>query len=145
MNDPGARNVDFEKLRQAYYAQAQALMDGGVDLFLVETIFDTLNAKAALFALEELFENTGERLPIMISGTVTDKSGRILSGQTVEAFWYSLRHAKPLLFGLNCALGSEEGCAVGVVAGWREGWLEGRSDGREEGRSTGVIDGNVVG
>ncbi len=108
VNDPGARNVDFEKLRQAYYAQAQALMDGGVDLFLVETIFDTLNAKAALFALEELFENTGERLPIMISGTVTDKSGRILSGQNVEAFWYSLRHAKPLLFGLNCALGSEE-------------------------------------
>lgn len=107
VNDPGARNVDFEKLRKAYYEQAQALMEGGVDLFLVETIFDTLNAKAALFALEELFTNTGERLPIMISGTVTDASGRILSGQTVEAFWYSLRHAKPMMFGLNCALGAE--------------------------------------
>ncbi|MGL4767118.1 MAG: homocysteine S-methyltransferase family protein [Formosimonas sp.] len=107
VNDPGARNVDFEKLRQAYYEQAAALMDGGVDLFLVETIFDTLNAKAALFALEELFEHTGERLPVMISGTVTDASGRILSGQTVEAFWYSLRHAKPLMFGLNCALGAQ--------------------------------------
>ncbi len=106
VNDPGARNVTFDELREAYYAQAQALLDGGVDLFLVETIFDTLNAKAALFALDELFENTGERLPIMISGTVTDASGRILSGQTVEAFWNSLRHAKPLTFGLNCALGA---------------------------------------
>lgn len=106
VNDPGARNVTFDELRAAYYEQAQALLDGGVDLFLVETIFDTLNAKAALFALDELFENTGERLPIMISGTVTDASGRILSGQTVEAFWNSLRHAKPLTFGLNCALGA---------------------------------------
>ena len=106
VNDPGARNVTFDGLRVAYYEQAQALLDGGVDLFLVETIFDTLNAKAALFALDELFENTGERLPIMISGTVTDASGRILSGQTVEAFWNSLRHARPLTFGLNCALGA---------------------------------------
>jgi 5-methyltetrahydrofolate--homocysteine methyltransferase len=106
VNDPGARNVTFDELRAAYYEQAQALLEGGVDLFLVETIFDTLNAKAALFALDELFENTGERLPIMISGTVTDASGRILSGQTVEAFWNSLRHAKPLTFGLNCALGA---------------------------------------
>ena len=106
VNDPGARNVTFDELRVAYYEQAQALLDGGVDLFLVETIFDTLNAKAALFALDELFENTGERLPIMISGTVTDASGRILSGQTVEAFWNSLRHARPLTFGLNCALGA---------------------------------------
>jgi 5-methyltetrahydrofolate--homocysteine methyltransferase len=106
VNDPGARNVTFEALRSAYYQQAQALLDGGVDLFLVETIFDTLNAKAALFALDQLFEDTGERLPIMISGTVTDASGRIPSGQTVEAFWNSLRHAKPLLFGLNCALGA---------------------------------------
>ncbi|WP_179401106.1 homocysteine S-methyltransferase family protein [Burkholderia guangdongensis] len=105
VNDPGARNVTFDELRDAYYAQANALLDGGVDLFLVETIFDTLNAKAALFALDQLFEDTGERLPIMISGTVTDASGRILSGQTVEAFWNSLRHAKPLTFGLNCALG----------------------------------------
>ncbi|BAX58939.1 5-methyltetrahydrofolate--homocysteine methyltransferase [Burkholderia stabilis] len=106
VNDPGARNVTFDELRDAYYQQAKALLDGGVDLFLVETIFDTLNAKAALFALDELFEDTGERLPIMISGTVTDASGRILSGQTVEAFWNSLRHAKPLTFGLNCALGA---------------------------------------
>jgi 5-methyltetrahydrofolate--homocysteine methyltransferase len=106
VNDPGARNVTFDELRTAYYEQAKALLDGGVDLFLVETIFDTLNAKAALFALDELFEDTGERLPIMISGTVTDASGRILSGQTVEAFWNSLRHAKPLTFGLNCALGA---------------------------------------
>ncbi|KWE64368.1 5-methyltetrahydrofolate--homocysteine methyltransferase [Burkholderia ubonensis] len=106
VNDPGARNVTFDELRDAYYAQAKALLDGGVDLFLVETIFDTLNAKAALFALDQLFEDTGERLPVMISGTVTDASGRILSGQTVEAFWNSLRHAKPLTFGLNCALGA---------------------------------------
>ena len=83
------------------------MLDGGADVFLVETIFDTLNAKAALFAIEQLFEDTGERLPVLISGTVTDASGRILSGQTVEAFWYSLRHAKPLTFGLNCALGGE--------------------------------------
>ena len=106
VNDPGARNVTFEALRDAYYEQAKALLDGGADLFLVETIFDTLNAKAALFALDQLFEDTGERLPIMVSGTVTDASGRILSGQTVEAFWNSLRHAKPLTFGLNCALGA---------------------------------------
>ncbi|MDU0810076.1 MAG: homocysteine S-methyltransferase family protein [Burkholderia sp.] len=106
VNDPGARNISFDELRDAYYAQAKALLDGGVDLFLVETIFDTLNAKAALFALDMLFEDTGENLPIMISGTVTDASGRILSGQTVEAFWNSLRHAKPLTFGLNCALGA---------------------------------------
>lgn len=86
VNDPGARNITFDELHAAYYQQAKALLDGGVDLFLVETIFDTLNAKAALFALDELFEDTGERLPIMVSGTVTDASGRILSGQTVEAF-----------------------------------------------------------
>lgn len=106
VSDPAARNIDFDTLRASYAAQAQALLEGGCDLFLVETIFDTLNAKAALFALDELFEKTGERLPIMISGTVTDASGRILSGQTVEAFWYSLRHAQPLTFGLNCALGA---------------------------------------
>ena len=91
----------------AYYEQAKGLLVGGADVFLVETIFDTLNAKACLFAIEQLFEDTGERLPVLISGTVTDASGRILSGQTVEAFWYSLRHAKPLTFGLNCALGGE--------------------------------------
>ena len=106
VNDPAARNTNFDELRDSYYEQAKALLDGGADLFLVETIFDTLNAKAALFALDELFEDTGELLPIMISGTVTDASGRILSGQTVEAFWNSLRHARPLTFGLNCALGA---------------------------------------
>ena len=107
VNDPGARNIDYEQLRAAYYEQGKGLLEGGADVFLVETIFDTLNAKAALFAIEQLFEDTGERLPVLISGTVTDASGRILSGQTVEAFWYSLRHAKPLTFGLNCALGGE--------------------------------------
>ncbi|MDN3919573.1 homocysteine S-methyltransferase family protein [Roseateles violae] len=106
VNDPGARNVDFDTLRAAYYEQAKGLLDGGVDLFLVETIFDTLNAKAAIFALDELMEDSGERLPVIISGTVTDASGRILSGQTVTAFWHSVRHARPLAVGLNCALGA---------------------------------------
>ncbi len=106
VNDPGARNVDFEQLRAAYYEQVEALVNGGVDLLLVETIFDTLNAKAALFAIDEYFEKSGQRLPIIISGTVTDASGRILSGQTVAAFWYSVRHAQPLAVGLNCALGA---------------------------------------
>jgi 5-methyltetrahydrofolate--homocysteine methyltransferase len=106
VNDPGARNIDFDTLRAAYYEQAKGLLDGGVDLFLVETIFDTLNAKAAIFALDELMEDTGERLPVIISGTVTDASGRILSGQTVTAFWHSVRHARPLAVGLNCALGA---------------------------------------
>jgi 5-methyltetrahydrofolate--homocysteine methyltransferase len=106
VNDPGARNVDFDTLRAAYYEQAKGLLDGGVDLFLVETIFDTLNAKAAIFALDELMDDTGERLPVIVSGTVTDASGRILSGQTVTAFWHSVRHAKPLAIGLNCALGA---------------------------------------
>ncbi|MBK6005520.1 homocysteine S-methyltransferase family protein [Ramlibacter ginsenosidimutans] len=106
VNDPGARNVDFEQLRAAYHEQVVALIEGGVDLLLVETIFDTLNAKAALFAIDEVFAETGERLPVIISGTVTDASGRILSGQTVTAFWYSVRHARPLAVGLNCALGA---------------------------------------
>ena len=106
VNDPGARNVNFDVLKAAYYEQAAGLLEGGVDLFLVETIFDTLNAKAAIFALDELMENTGERLPVIISGTVTDASGRILSGQTVTAFWHSVRHARPLAIGLNCALGA---------------------------------------
>jgi 5-methyltetrahydrofolate--homocysteine methyltransferase len=106
VNDPGARNVDFETLRAAYYEQVEALVEGGADLILVETIFDTLNAKAALFAVDEYFEKSGERLPLIISGTVTDASGRILSGQTVSAFWYSVRHAQPLAIGLNCALGA---------------------------------------
>ncbi len=106
VNDPGARNTSFDELRAAYREQAEGLLEGGCDLFLVETIFDTLNAKAAIFALDELMEDTGERLPVIISGTVTDASGRILSGQTVAAFWNSVRHARPLAVGLNCALGA---------------------------------------
>jgi 5-methyltetrahydrofolate--homocysteine methyltransferase len=106
VNDPGARNVSFDQLRDAYREQAEGLLEGGVDLFLVETIFDTLNAKAAIFALDELMASTGERLPVILSGTVTDASGRILSGQTVGAFWNSVRHARPLAVGLNCALGA---------------------------------------
>ena len=106
VNDPAARNVTFDELRDAYREQAQGLLEGGCDLFLVETVFDTLNAKAAIFALDELMEETGERLPVIISGTVTDASGRILSGQTVSAFWHSVRHARPLAIGLNCALGA---------------------------------------
>ncbi len=99
VNDPGARNVTFDELREAYTEQLNGLLDGGVDLILIETIFDTLNAKAAIFAVEEVFEARGERLPVMISGTVTDASGRILSGQTVEAFWNSVRHARPISIG----------------------------------------------
>jgi 5-methyltetrahydrofolate--homocysteine methyltransferase len=106
VNDPGARNIDFEQLRSAYYDQVQALVEGGVDVILVETIFDTLNAKAALFAIDQYFDDSGQRLPLIISGTVTDASGRVLSGQTVTAFWHSVRHAKPLAIGLNCALGA---------------------------------------
>ncbi len=106
VNDPGARNVTFEELRVAYTEQLNGLLDGGVDLILIETIFDTLNAKAAIFAVEEVFEARGERLPVMVSGTVTDASGRILSGQTVEGFWNSVRHARPITIGLNCALGA---------------------------------------
>jgi 5-methyltetrahydrofolate--homocysteine methyltransferase len=106
VNDPGARNVSFDELQAAYREQAEGLLEGGCDLFLVETIFDTLNAKAAIFALDELMEDTGERLPVILSGTVTDASGRILSGQTVAAFWHSVRHARPLAVGLNCALGA---------------------------------------
>jgi 5-methyltetrahydrofolate--homocysteine methyltransferase len=106
VNDAGARNVTFEQLRAAYYEQVEALVEGGSDVLLVETIFDTLNAKAALFAIDEFFEKSGERLPVIISGTVTDASGRILSGQTVTAFWASVRHIQPLAVGLNCALGA---------------------------------------
>lgn len=106
VNDPGARNVTFDELSSAYEEQVEALIEGGVDVLLVETIFDTLNAKAALFAVERVMERTGDRLPLIISGTVTDASGRILSGQTVSAFWASVRHAEPLAIGLNCALGA---------------------------------------
>ncbi len=105
VNDPGARNIRFDELAAAYGEAAEALAEGGADLFLVETIFDTLNGKAALFALESLFERLGRRFPIIVSGTITDASGRTLSGQTTEAFWNSVRHVRPLAVGLNCALG----------------------------------------
>ncbi len=105
VEDPGFRNVSFADLDQCYYEATNALMDGGVDYILIETIFDTLNAKAAIFAVNRAFDDRGERLPIALSGTITDASGRTLSGQTVEAFWNSVRHAKPLFIGLNCALG----------------------------------------
>ena len=108
VNDPGMREVRFDDLVASYLEAARGLTDGGADILLVETIFDTLNAKAALFAIEEHFVQTGERWPIMISGTITDASGRTLSGQTTEAFWYSLRHARPISVGLNCALGAKE-------------------------------------
>ena len=108
VNDPAKRNVTFDELRENYYEAASALIDGGADLIMIETIFDTLNAKAAIYALEELFDDLGRRLPVMISGTITDASGRTLSGQTTEAFWNSIRHANPLSVGLNCALGAEE-------------------------------------
>ncbi len=108
VNDPGARNVSYTELVDAYAEATRALLDGGADLVFIETIFDTLNARAAIFAVETVFEEYGRRWPIVISGTITDASGRTLSGQTTEAFWYSVRHAKPLLVGLNCALGAEE-------------------------------------
>jgi 5-methyltetrahydrofolate--homocysteine methyltransferase len=108
VNDPGARNVTFDQLVADYVEAARGLAAGGADILLVETVFDTLNAKAALFAIEKFFDAAGRRWPVMISGTITDASGRTLSGQTAEAFWNSLRHARPLSFGLNCALGAKE-------------------------------------
>ena len=108
VNDPAFRAVSFDQLKQTYFDQAKALVEGDVDLLLVETIFDTLNAKAALFAISEVFEQAGKKLPLMISGTVTDRSGRTLSGQTVEAFLISIAHAEPLIVGLNCSLGPDE-------------------------------------
>ncbi|WP_319242377.1 methionine synthase [uncultured Propionivibrio sp.] len=108
VNDPGYRNVSFEQLVEAYTDAIRGLTDGGADILLVETVFDTLNAKAALFAIEQFFDTVGRRWPVMISGTITDASGRTLSGQTAEAFWNSLRHIRPLSFGLNCALGAKE-------------------------------------
>ncbi|MBS43553.1 MAG: methionine synthase [Nocardioides sp.] len=108
VNDPGARNVTWDQLVDAYLTAARALVEGGSDLVFVETIFDTLNAKAAIFALETLFEEQGRRWPVVISGTITDASGRTLSGQTTEAFWNSVRHVRPLAVGLNCALGAKE-------------------------------------
>ncbi|WIO75586.1 methionine synthase [Porticoccaceae bacterium LTM1] len=108
VNDPAARNTSFDELVGNYIEATEALIDGGSDLILIETVFDTLNAKAAVFAVQEVFERLGFELPIMISGTITDASGRTLSGQTTEAFWNSLAHAKPFSIGLNCALGAEE-------------------------------------
>ena len=108
VNNPGFRNIDFDELVATYSEAAQALVEGGADILLVETIFDTLNAKAALFAVQRFFDQTGQRLPVMISGTITDASGRTLSGQTTEAFWNSLSHVRPLAFGLNCALGATQ-------------------------------------
>ena len=108
VNDPGARNISYDQLVSAYLEAANGLVDGGADLLIVETIFDTLNAKAAVFAIETLFEERGRRWPVIISGTITDASGRTLSGQVTEAFWNSIRHAKPIAVGLNCALGAPE-------------------------------------
>ncbi len=109
VNNPGFRAVSFDEVVSAYYEQVKGLVDGGVDLLLVETIFDTLNAKAAIYAIKKYFRDTGkESLPLMISGTITDASGRTLSGQTVEAFYTSIAHARPLSVGLNCALGAKE-------------------------------------
>ena len=112
VNDPGFRNISFDALVDDYYGSARGLIDGGADILLIETVFDTLNAKAAVFAVERLFDELtrtgGHRLPVMISGTITDASGRTLSGQTAEAFWNSLSHARPISFGLNCALGAKE-------------------------------------
>ncbi|MEN2494374.1 MAG: Methionine synthase [Hyphomicrobiaceae bacterium hypho_1] len=107
VNDPGFRNVTFNELVTAYIEQIRGLVKGGIDLILIETVFDTLNAKAAGFAAKQVFDNIGKRLPIIISGTITDRSGRTLSGQTPEAFWYSLRHLQPFAIGFNCALGAE--------------------------------------
>lgn len=108
VQDPGFRNVNFDQLRDAYFDQAKALMEGGSDLLLVETIFDTLNAKAALFAIQDLEEELGRKIPVMVSGTIVDASGRTLSGQTVEAFLISLSHVDLLSIGLNCSLGAKE-------------------------------------
>src|ERR1700735_1845077 len=108
VGNPGFRAISFDELRVAYGEQARGLLDGGADILLLETVFDTLNAKAALYAIAELFEQRGSSVPVMISGTITDLSGRMLSGQTPEAFWISVRHAAPFSIGLNCALGAKE-------------------------------------
>jgi 5-methyltetrahydrofolate--homocysteine methyltransferase len=108
VNDPGFRNVTYAELAATYREAIRGLIDGGADVIMVETIFDTLNAKAALYAIEEVFDERAARLPVMISGTITDRSGRTLSGQTAEAFFYSMRHSRPLSIGLNCALGAKD-------------------------------------
>jgi 5-methyltetrahydrofolate--homocysteine methyltransferase len=107
VNNPGFRNVSFDELGEAYAEQARALIEGGVDLILIETVFDTLNAKAAGFAAMQVFDELGVEVPLVVSGTITDRSGRTLSGQTAEAFFFSVRHLKPFAVGLNCALGAE--------------------------------------
>jgi 5-methyltetrahydrofolate--homocysteine methyltransferase len=108
VNNPGFRNVSFDVLVEAYTTQARGLIEGGVDIILIETVFDTLNAKAAGFAVEQVFDELGVELPVMISGTITDLSGRNLSGQTPEAFWYSMQHLQPFSIGLNCSFGAEQ-------------------------------------
>ena len=108
VSKPDYRNIDYDTLVSAYKEQAKGLIDGGVDIILIETVFDTLNCRAALFAIQDLMENMNVKIPIMVSGTVTDASGRLLSGQTVEAFWHSIRHVDLLAVGLNCALGAEQ-------------------------------------
>jgi len=108
VNDPAFRNVTFDDLVGAYAEAVRALVRGGVDLLLAETVFDTLNVKAAIFAAQSVFDEIGVEVPLIISGTITDASGRTLSGQTAEAFWYSLRHARPISIGLNCALGAKD-------------------------------------
>jgi methionine synthase I (cobalamin-dependent) len=108
VNNPGFRNVSFDKLVEAYSEQTRGLIEGGADTILIETVFDTLNAKAAAFAVEQVFEQVGVSLPIMLSGTITDLSGRNLSGQTAEAFWYSMKHVRPFSVGMNCSFGAEQ-------------------------------------
>lgn len=108
VNNPGYRAVTFDEVADAYYDHVKGLVDGGADILLIETIFDTLNSKAAIYAIEKYFRDTNQRLPVMISGTITDASGRTLSGQTLEAFYISVSHAEPLSIGLNCALGAEQ-------------------------------------
>ncbi|HAY41213.1 MAG TPA: methionine synthase, partial [Gammaproteobacteria bacterium] len=107
VNDPGFRNIDFDELVDVYMESTRGLIEGGSDIILIETVFDTLNAKAAIFAVQKVFEEDKTELPIMISGTITDASGRTLSGQVTEAFYNSIRHAKPISVGLNCALGPD--------------------------------------
>ncbi|HEY0266259.1 MAG TPA: homocysteine S-methyltransferase family protein, partial [Rhizomicrobium sp.] len=108
VNDPAFRNITFDQLRETYREGARGLIRGGSDVLMIETVFDTLNCKAAIYAIEEVFEEMGVRLPVWISGTITDLSGRTLTGQTPEAFWHSVRHANPFAIGLNCALGAKE-------------------------------------
>ena len=108
VSDPGYRAVTFDEVRATYHEAGAALIEGGVDILLLETVFDTLNAKAALFAFEELFKEHGCRLPVMVSGTITDRSGRTLTGQTIEAFWFSVRHSNPISIGLNCSFGAAQ-------------------------------------